>query len=167
MLHRVKQFYWAITSYFRKTDEEYINKFLSKDEKLLFYKLKRGEQQHSIRVCKNAIKILNEKQYNIDGEIIGKAALLHDVGKGEHNLNVMEKSIMVILNKMTNGKIKKYDNIKSIDIYYNHGEKGAKLLQSINSYDDKFLDVIKYHHMNNSMNNNELLDIIKESDNIS
>ena len=74
---------------------------------------------------------------------------------------------MVILNKMTNGKIKKYDNIKSIDIYYNHGEKGAKLLQSINSYDDKFLDVIKYHHMNNSMNNNELLDIIKESDNIS
>ena len=47
-------------------------------------------------------------------------ALLHDVGKGEFGLNLVEKSVLVLLNNLTKGKIKKYDNIKQIDIYYNH-----------------------------------------------
>ena len=137
---------------------------LQNTEQNLKYHPEGNVWNHVMQVIDTAAKV---KEFANDKESLMMGALLHDVGKGEHNLNVIEKSIMVILNKMTNGKIKKYDNIKSIDIYYNHGEKGAKLLQSINSYDDKFLDVIKYHHMNNSMNNNELLDIIKESDNIS
>ena len=40
---------------------------------------------------------------------------LHDIGKGEHSLNIFEKSTLVILNKITNGKLRRLDNIKNID----------------------------------------------------
>ena len=77
------------------------------------------DRHHSIRVCKDAINISKEKNIKIDDKIIGKISLLHDIGKGEHSLNIFEKSILVILNKITNGKLRRLDNIKNIDIYYN------------------------------------------------
>ena len=60
---------------------------------------------------------------------VAKAALLHDIGKSEYSLNVVEKSVLVILNKLTNGNLKKFDSIKIVDSYYNHPKKGAKILK--------------------------------------
>ena len=57
MKYRVKQFLWAITSYFKKVDYNYIDNFLDEKEKQLFNKLKHNEKHHSIRVCKDAINI--------------------------------------------------------------------------------------------------------------
>ena len=58
-----------------------------------------------------------------------------------------------------------YDNIKKIDVYYNHGNKGADILKEFKVYDKEFLDTIRYHHTNYEDKNNKLLDIIRESDN--
>ena len=58
-----------------------------------------------------------------------------------------------------------FDNIKNIDIYYNHGEKGATLLKEYNKYDKEFLEAIEFHHNDKFSGNNKLLDIIRESDN--
>lgn len=163
-LYRVKQFLWAAESYFKKVDLDYINKFLNEDEKKLFNKLNHNDKHHSIRVCKSAIDISKEKNISMNTNKIAKAALLHDVGKGEFGLNMIEKSALVLLNSITKGKIKKYDNIKRVDIYYNHAQKGADLLKKFNVYDKEFLDSIRYHHSDNRVNN-KLLDIIRESDN--
>ena len=164
-LYRVKQFMWGVTSYLKKVDTEYINKFLDKNEKELFNKLKHNDKHHSIRVCKDAINISKKKCSNIDINRVAKAALLHDIGKGEYGLNIIEKSALVLVNKATKGKMKKYSGIKHIDIYYNHGEKGADLLKDSNKYDKQFLDSIRYHHNKKQQaKNNQLLDIIKESD---
>ena len=83
----------------------------------------------------------------------------------KYSLNIFEKSTLVILNKITNGKLRRLDNIKNIDIYYNHGEKGARLLKEYNKYDKEFLEAIEFHHNDKFSGNNKLLDIIRESDN--
>lgn len=164
-LYRIKQFIWGIESYFKDIDNDYLEIFLNENEILLFNKLRQNDKHHSIRVCKEAISILKSKKINVDVNKLAKAALLHDVGKGEYGLNLIEKSILVMLNRVTNGKIKKYKNIKHIDIYYNHPEKGAEVLKQFNIYDKEFLDTIRYHHSSDKREKNILLDIIRESDN--
>lgn len=114
------------------------------------------------RVSKDAVHLSKGKNINLNR--VAKVALLHDIGKGEYGLNIIEKSVLVILNKMTKGKLKKYDSIKAVDSYYNHAERGANLLKRFNTYDKEFLDTIRYHH-SNKIQGNKLLDIIKESDN--
>lgn len=165
MIYRVKQFFWAVESYFKKVDYKYVDKFLDSREKELFDKLKHNEKHHSIRVCKDAIEITKKKNKEIDLNKIGKVSLLHDIGKGEYGLNIFEKSTLVLLNKLTKGKLRKLDKLKKIDIYYNHGKKGADILRNYNKYDEEFLEAIKFHHNDKFISNNELLEIIKESDN--
>lgn len=161
-LYRVKQFVWALKSLSEDIDTEYVNRFLNKREKKLFNKLKKTDKHHCIRVSKEAVNLSKGKEINLNR--VAKVALLHDIGKGEYGLNVIEKSVLVILHKMTKGKLKKYDGIKAIDSYYNHAEKGANLLKRFNTYDKEFLDTIRYHH-SNKIQGNKLLEIIKESDN--
>jgi len=161
-LYRVKQFVWALKSLSEDIDTKYVNKFLNKKEISLFNKLKKTDKQHCIRVSKDAVHLSKEKNINLNR--VAKVGLLHDIGKGEYGLNIIEKSVLVVLNKITKGKLKKYDTIKAVDSYYNHAEKGANLLKQFNTYDKEFLDTIRYHH-NNKIQGSKLLDIIKESDN--
>jgi putative nucleotidyltransferase with HDIG domain len=161
-LYRVKQFIWALKAMRENIDVEYVNKYLNTNEKELFNKLKKTDKQHCIRVSKDVVKY--SKLANISTHRVAKVALLHDIGKGYYGLNIIEKSVLVILNKVTKGKLKKYNNIKAIDSYYNHAKKGADLLKKFNKYDKEFLDSIRYHHSNKKISN-KLLDIIRESDN--
>lgn len=163
MLYRVKQFVWAIKSNFEKIDDDFITQYLNKEEIKLFSRLNTSEQQHSIRVSKEAIRIINERNINLDINIVAKVTLLHDIGKQEYQLNVIEKSILVLLHKFTRGGLEKYSNIKSIDTYYNHSKKGANILRAFN-YSDEFLEAIQKHHSINKTNN-VLLDILREADN--
>ena len=161
-LYRVKQFVWAVKSLSEDVDTAYVNKFLNKKERNLFNKLRKMDKQHCIRVSKDAVRLSEGKNINLNR--VAKVALLHDIGKSEYSLNVIEKSILVILNKMTKGRLKKYNTIKAIDSYYYHAEKGANLLKHFNTYDKEFLDTVRYHHSNKKISN-ELLDVIRESDN--
>ncbi len=73
---------------------------------------------------------------------------LHDIGKIYNSMNPIDKSIMVIMHKITNGKIKAYKKIKNVNVYYNHGDIGYNLLKKY-GYDDRFLFLVKNHHNNN------------------
>lgn len=164
-MYRIKQFYWHIISSWQKIDYELINKYLNKNEKELFNKLNDSEKHHCIRVCNDAIDKIESENININKHKLAKVALLHDVGKINKSLNVIDKSILVLLDKVTNGKIKKYKKIKKIDIYYNHPSKGVKILKDISNYDREFLDVISKHHESNKKNRDNIyLEIIKECD---
>lgn len=163
MLYRGKQFMWAIKSNFEKIDDDFITQYLNKEEIKLFSKLNTGEQQHSIRVAKYAMKLVNERNIDLDINTVAKAALLHDIGKQGYHLNVIEKSILVLLHKATGGRMKNYSNIKAIDSYYNHSKKGFDILKDYN-YSDEFLEAIQRHHSSRKTNN-VLLELIRESDN--
>ena len=147
-LYRIKQFYWAIESIFIKEDMEILKMYLSISELNLFMKLTKSERQHSIRVCRTAIKYIEDNNIvDIDKKRMARCALLHDIGKLESKLNIFYKGIIVFLNSITRGKFLKYNKNKKIISYYNHPEVGARLIESINN--DECLDVInsiKYHH---------------------
>ena len=176
MIYRIKQAIWAISSNFKEIDYTYINKYLDKNEIILFNKLKRSEKYHCIRVCYDCLRINSENKLNIDEVVLAKLALLHDIGKIDYGLNLIEKSILVILNKITKGALKNFSNFKSVDVYYNHGLKGKNILLreqkknlSSNLYNDEFLNAIENHHKNANdkiFNNNILLKILLEADNI-
>ncbi|MGL5244291.1 MAG: hydrolase, partial [Sarcina sp.] len=131
-------------------------------------KLKKSEQHHSIRVCKESIYILkNNKEYiELNEKEVGKVSLLHDIGKIKYPINLIEKSLLVILNKITKGKIKRFSNIKCIDTYYNHPIYSIEILNTLieAQYSNGFIDAIKNHHFNN-VSFNGLLNILREADN--
>lgn len=161
MIYRVKQFLWAITSIFKKVDSEILERYLNNREMNLFKGLKKSEQHHSIRVCKDSLKLCAEN--NLDRTKMAKISLLHDIGKTEGSLNIIEKSILVILNKITKGSISNIKDNKKIDLYYNHPIKGINILSALNEYDDEFLEAIKFHH-SNELHNNKYLEILKICD---
>ena len=111
-MYRVKQFLWAIISFFKKIDDNILEKYLDSKEIELFMKLKKSEQHHSIRVCKDSLKMCEIN--NLNKYKMAKISLLHDIGKIEGSLNVIEKSILVIMNKLTKGKMKNIKNNKKI-----------------------------------------------------
>ena len=106
--YRIKQFIWGFTSLFKEVDYTYINKFLNEEEIKIFNNLKHNDKHHCIRVCKDSIKMRNDLNIDVDMYKLGRAALLHDVGKGEKHLSLIEKSTVVLLDKFTKGKIKKF-----------------------------------------------------------
>lgn len=161
-IYRLKQFMWVITAPLKKVDQNILNRYLNEEELSLFKKLKVSEQQHCIRVCKDAL-IESDYRNNIDKNKMAKIALLHDIGKIETRLSVIDKSIIVILDKITKGNLKKYSVLKKVDIYYNHPQKSSNILRSINRYDYELLEAIENHH-NKEFGDNYYLEIIKKCD---
>lgn len=164
--YRVKQFMWALSSLFKDIDEDFLNRYLTTEEKTQFMKLKNGDRHHCIRVCKDCIKYVDDNNININKDKLAKAALLHDIGKTEYGLNALEKSIVVLADKATDSKIKKYENIKIIDSYYNHPQKGEKILRKMKSnYDDEIIEVVLNHHKDEYSTKNKIFNMIRYYDN--
>lgn len=147
---RVKQFYINLTDKMSKDDYKYVKEIISKDEFNLFNKLLKSEQKHSVRIAKcieNAIdnNLVEDKEIINNKNLLIKAALLHDIGKSRKTINVIDKSIIVILNKLTKGNLRNFKKSKKVQCYYNHSEYSYDILKDINN-DEKLLDIIRYHH---------------------
>ncbi|WP_368489263.1 HD domain-containing protein [Clostridium sp. BJN0013] len=110
----------------------------------LFNKLSIQEQKHSIKVAYD-IKFFCKENNKINIDLLLKAALLHDIGKIYKKLNLMDKSVIVLLNSISKGKIKKFFKNKKINVYYNHGRIGRELLERIKC-DEQLLYLIEHHH---------------------
>lgn len=158
--YRVKQFYWAISSKVNKKDLDFLNSNLNKNELKLFYELSVYDQKHSINVAYDVQYVC--KKNNLDYKLLLKAALLHDIGKVYKKLTIIDKSIIVLADNVTKGSIKKFSNIKKINVYYNHGKIGKDMLKDYN-YNQKLLYLIENHHNHNVIGNVEL-DILRMCD---
>lgn len=164
MFKRIKQFYINLTDKMTEDDYIYVESKLTKKEYILFTKLLKSEQKHSVRVAKDIDRkfknneissstILNNK------DILIKASLLHDIGKIKKKVNIIDKSIIVILNKLTKGNLKKLNN-KKVQCYYNHPEYSYDILKDINK-SDVFLNIVRNHHKST---NDELILFFQEID---
>ena len=94
---------------------------------------------------------------------MAKIALLHDIGKINKSLSVFDKCMVVILDKVTKGGLKKFNNNMKIDVYYNHGRMAYELLKNIGNYDKEFLQAVQMHHSKETYKN-IYLQILKEMD---
>ncbi|MCY6485845.1 HDIG domain-containing protein [Clostridium aestuarii] len=161
LIYRIKQFYWALNSKINVQDKQFLKMYLSEEEINIFSKLAVDEQKHSIRTAKAVENIY--LQHNINKKyMLIKAALLHDIGKIDSELNYIYKALIVLLDKCSRRKIKQFMNIKVVDCYYNHGEKGYFILKK-HGYDERFLYLVKNHHNNDIIGDKEL-DILKYCD---
>ena len=133
MRYRVKQFIWAITARMNEEDVLFMKHYLSKKEQELFLKLRVYEQKHSIRVAYELQKCAKENQVE---EYI-RLGLLHDVGKSKYPLNPVEKSVIVLLNRLSKEKIQRWNGLKMVKCYYQHGEIGYQLLKELGNYSDR------------------------------
>ncbi|MBU5593397.1 HD domain-containing protein [Clostridium sp. MSJ-4] len=168
MFYRLKQFLWDITSPFKPIDDEFLNKYLDKKELEVFNELKPAEKHHCIRVAKDALNYINKeniKDTELDQCWFMKICLLHDIGKKFGSLSVIDRSLLVLINKVLKGNMCKYNSSKKVDLYYNHPIKGYIYLKSLNKYDDRFLYIIKNHH-NYDIKGDKLLDILIYYDNL-
>lgn len=162
---RIKQFIRSITAKITEDDKKFISEYLNKYEKELIYKLQTCDIKHCVNVAKD-IRLNESEEKVIEmginyNELI-KSALLHDIGKTYKPLNPIDKSILVLSNKFTKGKIRKYeDKSKKVYIYFNHGKEGYKILKK-NDYDEEFLMVVRDHHEYSISNN--WLEIIRKYD---
>jgi len=159
-LYRVKQFYWSLASKINDEDINFLKMYLDNHELQLFNQLPVYEQKHCINVARD-VK-LTCKQRELQWSILIKVALLHDIGKIYHIMNPIDKANMVIMHKITKGKIRKYKKNKNVNVYYNHGEIGYNLLKK-DGYNDRFLFLVRNHHNDNIMGDIEL-DVLKECD---
>lgn len=160
-LYRVKQFLWSLNGKITEKDLKYIESKLNNNEIILFRKLAINEQKHCINVAMDLEKICCSKKIN-SYELI-KVALLHDIGKIDVRLSIIDKSILVILDYLSKGRIRKFNSINKINVYYNHGEKGANILKKY-GYNERFLYLIRNHH-NSNIKEDEELNLIKYCDN--
>ncbi|MBQ3421316.1 MAG: HD domain-containing protein [Romboutsia sp.] len=162
---RIKQFYINATDLMKNEDYDYVKRKLNNEEYKLFNKILKSEQKHSVRIAKE-IEFIIDNNLIDDIDIIEnknlliKAALLHDIGKSKQKVNIIEKSIIVILNKLTKGRLKKIQKSKKIQCYYNHSEYSYNLLKDIIE-DDLILNIIKNHHNNTD---NKYINFFKQID---
>lgn len=162
MLYRIKQFIKGMTAKITEEDKAFYKKYLTLKETVLFERLKRYDQKHSLAVA----YILKEKT-DINEEMI-RLGLLHDIGKQVYPLNLFKKGSMVILDKVTKGRIKRYQNIRMVESYYEHPQWGYELLKEEGGYEEAFLQIIKSHHMKGSFNINidKRLFMLQEADDL-
>ncbi|QGU93757.1 HDIG domain-containing protein [Clostridium bovifaecis] len=157
--YRIKQFYWGITAKISLEDKGFLKEYLNDNELKLFSRLPIYDQAHCIRTAKEVKRVYLKNR--MSNNLLIKAALLHDIGKIEGRLNLIDKSVLVVLDKLTKGKIRRFNNVKKIDVYYNHANKGYSILKEYN-YNERFLYLIKNHH-NNIIRDKEL-EILRECD---
>ena len=158
--YRIKQFFWSLNTKIDDNDTEYVKKNLNAEEYNLFSRLSRQEQRHSIRVSRD-VELECAKTGFAPDEIV-KVALLHDIGKTTRKLGSMDKAILVILDRLSAGRIRNLKDIPKIDVYFNHGNMGYELLKG-NDLSERALYLIKNHH-DRSITGDRELDILIRCD---
>ena len=159
MFYRVRQFVKAVTARITKEDLSFVKQHLNKTEIDLFLRLKAYEQRHCIDVARKL-----DEMTETDVEMI-KLGLLHDIGKIKYPLHPIEKSVIVILDRLTGGHIKRYSKYKMIKCYYEHPRIGYEILKEVGNYDKEFLKLIKNHHSQEEKNSK--LSLLQRADNLS
>ncbi|MFA6942072.1 MAG: HDIG domain-containing metalloprotein [Clostridiaceae bacterium] len=155
MIKRIRQFLIYLFSSLSCQDIEYIDKKLDNNIKYVFLKLSKYEKKHSILVAQAV-----EKEFKNDPDLV-VAALLHDIGKTKYHINITQKSLLVVLDHLTKGKLKKITINKSINIFYNHGQIGYDILKN-SGYNNRILFIVKNHHNKNISSDD--LSIIRKFD---
>ena len=158
-IYRVKQFFWSLDTRIEKEDMEYAKRNLSRREYELFSRLSKQEQKHSIKVARD-VDAECSREGTCAGEIT-KIALLHDIGKLKGRLNSIDKSVLVIADKVSKGRIRNL-GFKKVDVYFNHGQMGSKLLRDY-GLSERALFLIENHH-NHGIEGDRELDILMRCD---
>ncbi|AOY78103.1 HD domain-containing protein [Clostridium formicaceticum] len=161
MLYRIKQFFQGVTAKIYDEDIVFIKSHLSEKEQNLFFQLRKSEQRHCLNV---AYGCHQEAPQNPD---LVKAALLHDIGKIGSNLTLVNKSFVVIIQKLKlKGKMLPPFLQKALHYKNNHAELGYQLLLKL-QLNDRILFLVRNHHTDHIKDSKEReMEILQRFDNL-
>jgi len=94
VLHRLTQGIRALGAFTQPIDDALAPRYLTPEQMTLFKRMTRSEQLHSLRVLRD---VLSQDAQTPDD--LAVACLLHDVGKSRYTLNILQRSLPVILKK--------------------------------------------------------------------
>lgn len=158
MIKRIKKFFSALAAEVRETENELILSYLTKKEQDLFFQMSIVDQRHALDVCYHVEKSLKKKGYHDKSpemQLLRKAALLHDVGKRAGELSILDRVIIVLVDRFWPGQVEIWaiegrgsffqNRRHACYIAINHSGLGATMLRQINC-DSELIDLVAYHH---------------------
>jgi hypothetical protein len=95
MIYRLRQGMLDILAFARQVDTVLVKQYLSLAQFTLFSRMTKSEQLHSINVLRTVLR-MGDTPHDL-----AVACLLHDVGKSRHALSVLERTIVVVVAKLT------------------------------------------------------------------
>lgn len=158
MVYRIMQFIWGITGKLSRSDMCLIDTYLSDYERKLFFMLPRNEQVHSVKVARTVISESTKQElYDV---LLVRAAFMHDVGKINSGLNLVSKSILIILQKISPKFLLKLMKLRVVNAYYNHPKIALNYLDG----EEEGLEYYVLNHHNYSISQDKKLKILQEAD---
>jgi hypothetical protein len=171
----VQRFFKALNAKISIADEEFVRKYLSKQEQILFYKQRLADQRHSLDSAYYILRDTSSSKW-ANKHILINAALLHDIGKTYVFLPLWVRPVCVILEKYLHsfyiylgkkGKSQKsWKIIKYFYAYQFHSEIGVEILSEIDA-DPKVLELIELHHSEPFQNEPKELPFLRRADMVS
>lgn len=144
VLHRVGQF-WRHTSARVSADEsDRANEILGAALAPLFFALPVNDQRHGLDVLETI-----ERRGTGADRLLQQAALLHDIGKVEAHLSVVERSLTVFLEavspRLLDGLLRRRPGFwRRYQMYRNHAAVGAAQLRAAGA--EELAAVVEEHH---------------------
>lgn len=158
MLHRIFQFYRAMTAHLSRQDKRWVRARLPQRALPLFFAMHRVDQYHALHVAKTALQLLaelpEEQQAAISQPFLLRCALLHDVGRVKGDLNIWGKVFCVLMMHFLPGLAKRMECEEAeyfwqkpghaLYVYEHHAELGASKLRQ--SHLEREADIVAKHH---------------------
>ena len=177
MIHRIRQFLYAL---FGRLDQEgifFVRCYLNQSEFILFKEMHPADQFHSFRVAMTAKKLYQEKKYYSSDDYIFliRCSLLHDIGRVKGTTDIWGIVFAVICNhffpniilSLTEKSIEKGLIGKigmALYIYKYHPQIGSKKLRKIGSVREA--EIIELHQKEITPEDSLVLSILKVADSL-
>lgn len=128
--YRIKQGTRALFAFARPLDREAAQKLLPADLYALFRKMRRSEQMHSLAVLQ-ALESEGDVPY-----ALAVAALLHDVGKSRYPMNIIQRTLPVLVKAVSASALQSLSQrdpqnfiTRGFAVYVHHPSWGAEMLR--------------------------------------
>jgi len=146
VVHRLKQFIFALKSRMTEDDRNFTRKYLKISEAALFDQLPEDIQKHSVMVARRALEIFMGHRYKIDERTLVRASLLHDVGKGLSRMGILDRTFLVMLRGAFPVL---YDRLAAgggrAGVHRDHAELAVELLRKA-GVEEEVIEAVKGHN---------------------
>lgn len=171
MKQRILQFFHALAAHLCERDHAFIRRFLTEEERALFYAMDVIDQRHALHTAYTALELaLGEK--GIDETFLMRIALLHDVGRVKGDLGLWGKVAVVLLNRFLPHFSRRYAAPSrngafgflrhALYIHYHHAEIGSEKLRLLGCSEEA--SVVRLHHSPPASSDTAELRLLRQAD---